>query len=104
MSAYLQTGQITCHDARDYYSLLTAALGGYTEIQKDVYLFLRRDGTGYIYNKFTDLNAVIGGISPGIYTKCGNEFSLQAKLNRRIKNFNGSQGNSRSLGETLELK
>jgi hypothetical protein len=88
----------------DYYSLLTAALGGYTEIQKDVYLFLRGDGAGYLYNKFDDLNSVMGGISPGIYTKWGNQFSLLAKLNGRIKNFKDSRRNSRSLGGTLELK
>ena len=88
----------------DYYSLLTGALGGYTEIQKDVYLFVRGDGAGYIFSKLSDLNSVIGGISPGIYAKWGDQFSIQAKLNGRIKNFKDSQRNSRSWGGTLELK
>jgi predicted porin len=88
----------------DYYTLLTAALGGYKEIHKDVYLFLRGEAAGYLFSKFSDLNSVMGGISPGIYAKWGEQFALQAKLNGRIKNFNDSQRNSRSYGGTLELK
>ncbi len=88
----------------DYYSLLTAALGGYTEIKKDVFLFIRGDGAGYLYGKYSDLNSVIGGVSPGVYAKWGDRYSIQAKLNGRIKDFNDSQRDSRSFGGTLELK
>ncbi|MCL5236373.1 MAG: hypothetical protein M1353_00805 [Nitrospirae bacterium] len=88
----------------DFYTTVSASAGGYTEVVDGTYLFLRGDAATYLYSKYNDLNATLGGISAGVYKELGDVFSAQLALKGKLKNFKGTLRDSSAYGGTFELK
>ena len=88
----------------DFYTVLSAGIGGYTEVTDNTYLFLRGDAANYLYSKYDDLNATIAGISAGVYKELGDILSAQIALKGKIKEFKGEPRDSNAYGGTFELK
>ncbi|MCL4476990.1 MAG: hypothetical protein M1508_12320 [Nitrospirae bacterium] len=88
----------------DFYTTISAAVGGYTEVADGTYLFLRGDAATYLYSKYDDLDATIGGISAGVYKELGDILSAQIALKGKIKEFKGEPRDSNAYGGTFELK
>lgn len=83
----------------DFYTVLSASVGGYTKATDTTYLFLRGDAA----SKYDDLNATIAGISAGVYQELGDVLSAQIALKGKIKEFKGKP-RSNAYGGTFELK
>lgn len=88
----------------DFYTTISAGVGGYTKVADDTYLFLRGDAASYLYSKYDDLNATIAGISAGVYKELGDILSAQIALKGKIKEFKGEPRDSNAYGGTFELK
>lgn len=88
----------------DFYTTVSAAVGGYTEVADGTYLFLRGDAANYLYSKYDDLNATIAGISAGMYKELGDVLSAQIALKGKLKEFKGEPRDSNAFGGTFELK
>lgn len=88
----------------DFYTTVSAAVGGYTEVADGTYLFLRGDVSNYLYSKYDDLNATIVGISAGMYKELGDVLSAQIALKGKLKEFKGEPRDSNAFGGTFELK
>ncbi len=88
----------------DFYTVLSASVGGYTKATDTTYLFLRGDAANYLYSKYDDLNATIAGISAGVYKELGDVLSAQIALKGKIKDFKGGPRDSNAYGGTFELK
>jgi len=88
----------------DYYSALTASLGGYHGIGANTYLFLKGDAGGYLYSKYTDLNATVVGINGGVYKDFTDRVAAQLTLKGKKKEFKDSRRSSVAYGGSLEVK
>ncbi len=88
----------------DFYTTLSASVGGYTKVADETFLFLRGDIANYLYSKYDDRNASIFGVSAGLHKKLGDALSAQIAIKSKLKEFNEEPRDSSSLGGTFELK
>lgn len=88
----------------DFYSVLSASLGGYYGIGSNTYLLLKGDADGYLYGKYTDLNALVVGIDVGVYKDITDRLALQLTLKGKKKEFKDSRRSSFSYGGSIEMK
>ncbi len=89
----------------DYYTVLSASLGGYKGIGGNTFLFLRANTEGYIYRRYSDLDAAIIGMSGGIYKEFNNTFSAAGSIGIKKENFfKDSERNSTAYGGVINLK
>lgn len=88
----------------DFYSVLSASLGGYYGISANTYLVLKGDAGGYLYSKYTDLNAAVIGINGGIYRDVTDRVAIQLTLKGKRKEFKDSRRSSVSYGGSIEVK
>ncbi len=88
----------------DYYSIVSAGIGGYTAVSKHTFLFVRGDIAGYYYNKYSDLDSNQAGISTGVYKELNNVLSIQVTLKGKVKEFKGTPRDSNALGGAFEFK
>jgi len=88
----------------DFYSVLNASLGGYYGIGANTYLFLKGDAGGYLYSKYTDLNAIVVGINGGVYKDFTARVAAQLMLKGKRKEFKDSRRDSVAYGGSIEVK
>ncbi|MHB8883366.1 MAG: hypothetical protein ACYC69_17895 [Thermodesulfovibrionales bacterium] len=88
----------------DYYTVLSASLGGHQSLGEEAFLFVRANGEGYLYKRYTDLNAAIIGLSGGVYKEFNGILSATGSLNVKKENFKDSQRNSNAYGGLLNLR
>ena len=88
----------------DYYTVLSASLGGYKGIGGDTFVFLRANGEGYLYKRYSDLDAAIIGMSGGVYKEFNNILSATGTLSIKRENFKDSERNSTAYGGAINLK
>jgi hypothetical protein len=88
----------------DFYTILSASGGGYTEVGSDTNVFLRGDAAGYLYRKNSDLNAVIVGARTGIYRKFSDVVSAEVALKGARKEYKEIGRSSTALGGSFEVR
>lgn len=88
----------------DFYTIVSAGIGGYTEVSQGAFLFARGDVAGYYYNEYSDLDTNQAGISAGVYKKLNDVLSAQVTLKGKVKEFEGDPRDSNALGGTFEFK
>ncbi len=88
----------------DYYAVLSTSIGGYSQVGDGAYLFLRADAAGYLYRKYTDLNAAIIGVSAGVYKEFGDTLSAKAELRAKNKSYRESGRSGGAYSSALEIK
>lgn len=99
------TGSSADIDKRgDYYSIMSASVGGYEGVGKGTFLFLRGDAAGYLYKKYTDLNSAIIGVSAGAYKEFSDFLSGEATLRVRRKEYKETGRSSNAFSGVFELK
>ncbi|MCL5022421.1 MAG: hypothetical protein M1497_03480 [Nitrospirae bacterium] len=88
----------------DFYTILSASGGGYTEVGQGTYLFIRGDAAGYLYRKNSDLNAVIIGARAGIHRKFSDVVSAEVALGGARKEYKETGRSSSALGGSFEVR
>ncbi len=88
----------------DFYTVLSASLGGNRRIGEGTFFFLRAGAEGYLYKRYTDLNAAIVGLNGGVYKEFNSVLSGTGSLNIKRENFKDSQRSSNAYGGLLNLK
>jgi len=88
----------------DFYTILSASGGGYTEIGRNTYLFVRGDAAGYLYKKYSDLNSVIVGARTGIYRKFSDVVSAEVALRAARKEYKETGRSSTAVGGNFEVR
>lgn len=88
----------------DFYSVINASLGGDYGIGAKTYLFFKGDAGGYLYSKYTALNAIVVGINGGVYKDFTDRLAVQLTLKGKKKEFKDSRRSSVSYGGSIEAK
>jgi len=88
----------------DFYTVLSASLGGNERIGEGTFLFLRANAEGYLYKRYTDLNVAIVGMSGGVYKEFNSVLSATGSVNIKRENFEDSQRNSNAYAGLLNLR
>lgn len=88
----------------DFYTVFSASVGGHKGIGDGTFLFLRANAEGYLYKRYTDLNAAIIGMSGGVYKEFNSVLSATGSLNIKSENFKDSQRSSNAYGGLLNLR
>ena len=88
----------------DFYTIVSAGIGGYTEVSQGAFLFVRGDAASYYYNEYSDLDVKQAGISAGVYKELNDFLSVQIALKGKVKEFKGESRDSNALGGSFEFK
>ncbi len=89
----------------DFYTTLFVAAGGYRVVTEEkTYAVLRGGIERYSYNKYNELNAVIGTVSAGLYHISGEVLTSYITVKAKSKDFEDNNRDSRSLGAVVEFK
>ncbi len=88
----------------DFYSTLSAAFGGYTEVAgPGVYLFAKGGADVFSYKDNTELNETAGFVNVGVFRQFSDVLSAQAMARGKIRNYKEPDRDSKVLGGALEL-
>ena len=88
----------------DFYTVLSASLGGNKRIGEGTFLFLRANAEGDLYKRYSDLNSAIVGMNGGVFKEFNRVFSATGSLTIKRENFEDSQRSSNAYGGLLNLR
>lgn len=88
----------------DFYTMMSASVGMSERAGEGIFLFLRGDATGYLYDKYKDLNATIIGVSMGAYREFGGLFAGEAALGFKRKEYREAGRSGYAFSGNLEFK
>lgn len=88
----------------DYYTVASVSFGGYKVIGNRTFAFLRGNAEGYLYRRYSDLDAAIIGVSSGIYKEFNSVVSASAILTVKRGEYKGEGRSSTAYGSVFNLK
>ena len=88
----------------DFSATLYAEAGGYQDVGRDAEVYAKGFASHTSYDKYTDLNSNIGGVSTGISVILSDLLSTRMSILGKIKRFDDSQRNSTAYAGNLSVK
>ncbi len=88
----------------DYYTAASASIGGYRNIGRGVFAFMRINAEGYLYGRYSELDAAIAGVSGGFYKVFSPVVSASAIVLIKREQYKGEGRSSTAYGGILNLR
>ena len=88
----------------DYYTAVSASVGGYKDVGRRTFAFVRVNAEGYLYGKYSELDAAIAGVSGGVYKVFSPDVSASALLLIKREQYKGEGRSSTAYGGILNLR
>jgi hypothetical protein len=101
---YTGSGSGSSQSPGDFSATLFAEAGGYQEVGINSAVFAKGFASHTSYDKYTDLDATIGGVSAGVTTNFSSSVSGRAAVLAKVKRFGDSARDSNAYGGNLGLK
>ncbi|MDA8082684.1 MAG: hypothetical protein M0024_03380 [Nitrospiraceae bacterium] len=88
----------------DTHTVLSASVGGYKNIGRGTFAFLRANAEAYVYRRYSDLDAAIAGLSAGVYKEFDRIWSAAGSVAIKDETYRDSDRNSTAYVGAFNLR